>query len=271
MVDSAALSLWRNLDSPLALLFVGGLVTFVSTALGAIPALGSRTLSDRSKGALIGTSAGIMLAAAAFTLIDPAFDRWITHGHGPQVAALLTGMAILLGAFLLEFLNRVIPHEHFETGVERGVRAKSIRRVWLFVLAITLHNFPEGLAVGSGVGSNTASIAWPILIGIGLQNIPEGFVVAFSLIAVGYRTRDALGVSLATGLVEALSALIGFAAVTYVEGFLPWALAMAGGAMICVVSSEMIPESHAKSQSAYTSAGLMIGFTIMYMIGASFS
>jgi len=252
------------------LLLTGAFVTFASTALGALPALATRRLTDVQRGALLGFSAGVMLSAAAFSLITPSFDLIRSQGLLGYSGAFVIGASVLMGAAFIAVLNRFLPHEHFETGIEGGIPATALKRVWLFVIAITLHNFPEGLAVGTGVGSEDISIALPILVGIGIQNLPEGFIVAFSLLAVGYRIREAFWVAILTGIVEAGSAVLGYIAVTTVSDFLPIALSAAGGAMIYVVSSEMIPESHSKSQSVYTSTGLMIGFVLMLVISALF-
>jgi ZIP family zinc transporter len=162
-----------------------------------------------------------------------------------------------------------VPHEHFIKGREGGPSGATLKRIWLFVLAITLHNFPEGLAVGSGIGSLDLNLAGPILAGIALQDIPEGFVVAMALVAVGYSRWQGLFVAIITGLVEALAALIGFAATVQAQGILPWALAFSGGAMLYVISDEIIPESHRKEFAREATAGLMFGFALMMFLDTS--
>lgn len=250
----------------LVLALVGSAVTLLSTSLGAIPAMAAHRVSQRTQDTLMGFSAGVMLAASSFSLIIPSLDLMSEKFSSKFLPGAYVGVSILLGAVFLHLLNRLIPHEHFFTGREGGQDQTRLRRIWLFVLAITLHNFPEGLAVGTGVGSQSWELALPILIGIGLQDIPEGFVVAMALISVRYTPLQALGVAVITGLVEAASAMLGYFAMLQMSELLPWALAMAGGAMLYVVSDEMIPESHQKEHAKAATAGLMIGFVLMMFL-----
>ena len=252
------------------LALVGSAVTALSTSLGALPALAARRVSQRAQDTLMGFSAGVMLAASSFSLILPAL-RLASSASGKIGGAALVGLCVLLGGLFLYLCDKFIPHEHFQTGREGGRSATSVRRIWLFVLAITLHNFPEGLAVGTGVGSHSWELAMPIMVGIGLQDIPEGFVVAMALIGVGYGAGQALGVAVLTGVVEAIAALIGYFAMVQVQTLLPWALALAGGAMLYVVSDEMIPESHRKENARFATAGLMIGFVLMMFLDTALS
>jgi zinc transporter, ZIP family len=245
---------------------IGSGVTLFSTTLGAVPALFTGRVSERTKDTLLGFSAGVMLAATAFSLISPAL-RLATESSGSALyAGIGAGAWVLLGGLFLHLCNRYIPHEHFVTGREGKFTGAHLKRIWLFVLAITIHNFPEGLAVGSGLGSLDMAVATPILVGIALQDLPEGFVVALALTQVEYRARHGLLVAFLSGLVEAAAALIGFAATASVGGILPWALAFSGGAMLYVISNEMIPESHRKEYSQEATAGLMVGFVLMMVL-----
>lgn len=253
------------LDSPLFLALAGSAVTALSTSLGALPALAAHKVSEKTQDTLMGFSAGVMLAASSFSLILPSL-RMMTERSDKISAGLMVALAILAGAALIHVLNRTIPHEHFFTGREGGPSETRLRQIWLFVFAITLHNFPEGLAVGTGVGSQSFDLALPILIGIGLQDLPEGFVVAMALVGARYTARQALGIAVLTGLVEAAAALLGFAATMQVSHILPWALAFSGGAMLYVVSDEIIPESHHKEHAPYATAGLMVGFVLMMFL-----
>jgi zinc transporter, ZIP family len=204
-------------------------------------------------------------------LIIPAL-RLMGERHPDKItSALLVAIAILLGAGLLHLCNKFVPHEHFFTGPEGGADHSKLKRIWLFVFAITLHNFPEGLAVGTGTGSQSWDLAAPILTGIALQDIPEGFVVAMALISARYSSAQALAVAVITGLVEAVAALIGFMAMIQMTAILPWALAFSGGAMLYVVSDEMIPESHQKENAEYATAGLMVGFVLMMFLDTALS
>jgi zinc transporter, ZIP family len=251
------------------LALVGAAVTLLSTSLGALPTFLTRRVPERVQDVLLGFSAGVMLAATCFSLLSPAL-RLASEGTGSGVAAGLGVSACMLaGALFLHLCNRLIPHEHFVRGREGGPPSTQLKRIWLFVLAIALHNFPEGLAVGSGAGSMNPALAAPIMTGIALQDIPEGFVVAVALIGVQYTRAQALFVTVLTGVIEAGAALIGFAATAPAQGVLPWALALSGGAMLYVVVDEMIPESQRKRFPKEATAGLMFGFVLMMFLDTS--
>jgi ZIP family zinc transporter len=205
-----------------------------------------------------------MLAASFFSLIIPGLNAaGDLHGGSRTIAALIVGAAILLGAGTLHLLNRVAPHEHFITGPQSGAEKSKLARIWLFVIAITLHNFPEGLAVGVSFGSPDNSAGYATALGIGLQNVPEGLAVALSLAAVGYSRLFAFGVALLTGLIEPVGGFLGISAISLSSELLPWGLGFAGGAMIWVVSSEIIPETHRERQEGVATGALMVGLTVM--------
>ena len=243
--------------------FYAGMAAAVATALGAIPALFSRRLSARLHAAMLGFGGGVMLAASIFSLIVPALTLFETSAQswqGPlQVAA-----AILLGALLMLALERSVPHEHFIKGTE-GHQALTLKRSWLFVIAIILHNIPEGLAIGVAYASGDAVGASALATGISLQNVPEGFVVAMALLAVGYSRLVALSVGMLSGLVEPVMAVTGAIVMTN-PMLLPWGLAMAAGAMLFVISHEMIPESHRQGHEMAATNGLMLGFVLMLVL-----
>ncbi|SEA81841.1 ZIP family metal transporter [Alkalimonas amylolytica] len=243
--------------------FYAGMVAAMATALGALPALFSRRLSNRLHAAMLGFGGGVMLAASIFSLIVPAlalFETSAQSWQGPlQVAA-----AILLGALLMLALERSVPHEHFIKGAE-GHQALALKRSWLFVIAIILHNIPEGLAIGVAYASGDAVGASALTTGISLQNVPEGFVVAMALLAVGYSRLVALSVGMLSGLVEPIMAVIGAIVMTN-PMLLPWGLAMAAGAMLFVISHEMIPESHRQGHEMAATNGLMLGFVLMLVL-----
>lgn len=246
--------------------YTASAITALATSLGAVPALFIHRVSQRVQDTLLGFSAGVMLAASSFSLIIPALNLFESSYHSKITGALLVSVSVLLGAAFLYLCNRLIPHKHFFKSREGGPSSVTLRRIWLFVFAITLHNFPEGLAVGSGAGSENMDLALPILTGIALQDIPEGFVVAMALITAKYSPRLAIGVAVFSGIVEAFAALLGYYATVQVQPLLPWALAFAGGAMLYVVSDEMIPESHKKDTSQFATVGLMVGFVLMMFL-----
>ena len=248
--------------------FVGGSVAALATALGTLPVLFSQKLSDRVQDTLFGFGAGVMLAACAFSLVIPGLEAARSSqafGGGPWAAGGVVGSAILLGALALLMLDRVLPHEHFIKGRE-GHSAQKLRRTWLFVIAIALHNLPEGLAIGVGYAGNEGLRANALATGIAIQDVPEGLVVAVALLAAGYRRAFAVGLGMASGLVEPIGAVIGAAIVGYSAALLPWGLGFAAGAMLFVISHEIIPESHRKGHEAFATGGLMIGFVLMMML-----
>lgn len=236
----------------------GGAMAAAATALGALPVVVMRRISAGAHGALLGFGAGVMLAASVFSLLLPAFDTALARGASETGAALLVAGGLTLGALLLLGMDRALPHTH-EPGRERTVSA-----VWLFVFAIAVHNIPEGLAIGVAAGE--AGTGNAVATGISLQNVPEGLIVAIALVTAGYGRKLAFSVAALSGLVELVAAIIGAAAVTLSAALLPWGLAAAAGAMLFVVSHEIIPESHRRGHETLATAGLMLGFVIMMLL-----
>lgn len=247
---------------------VGGSVAALATALGTLPVLFSQKLPDRLQDTLFGFGAGVMLAASAFSLIIPGLEaakQVGVFGGGSWAAGGVIGSAILLGGAVLMGMDRVLPHEHFIKGRE-GQSAKQLRRTWLFVFAIALHNVPEGLAIGVGYAANNGLRADALATGIAIQDVPEGLVVAVALLAAGYSRVFAVLIGMASGLVEPLGAVLGAAVVGHSAMLLPWGLGFAAGAMLFVISHEIIPESHRKGHEAFATSGLMIGFVLMMLL-----
>jgi ZIP family zinc transporter len=247
---------------------LGGAVAALATALGTLPVLFSQKLPERLQDTLFGFGAGVMLAASAFSLIIPglaAAKNAAVFGGGNWAAGGVIGSAILLGGIVLMLMDRVLPHEHFIKGRE-GQAAKQLRRTWLFVFAIALHNVPEGLAIGVGYAANNGLRADALATGIAIQDVPEGLVVAVALLAAGYSRMFAVLIGMASGLVEPLGAVLGAAVVGHSAMLLPWGLGFAAGAMLFVISHEIIPESHRKGHEAFATSGLMIGFVLMMLL-----
>ncbi len=241
--------------------------TGLATGVGALPALLTRNVPARLLDAMLGFAAGVMLAASAFSLILPALELGQELWGKWSIGAVLLGL--VLGALFLALLDRVIPHIHFISGPEGP--SSSLRRIWLLILAITLHNFPEGLAVGVGFGSGKLEEAWVLAIAIGLQNMPEGLAVALPLIREGYRRGRALWYATLSGLVEPIAGAIGVLAVQVARPLLPVALAFAAGAMLFVVSDEIIPETHRKGYEREGTFGVIIGFAVMMFLDNLFA
>ena len=261
------LQFWQSVQGNSAVqgALIGGAVAALATALGTVPVMFSQRLSDRTQDSLFGFGAGVMLAACAFSLIIPGIAAARASGASAWGAGGVVGVAILLGGAVLLVMERLLPHEHFIKGVE-GQSARTLRRTWLFVFAIALHNLPEGLAIGVGYAGNDAVRASALATGIAIQDVPEGLVVAVALLAAGYKRALAVGIGMASGLVEPVGAVLGAAVVSYSAALLPWGLGFAAGAMLFVVSHEIIPESHRKGHEVYATAGLMLGFVLMMIL-----
>ncbi|RPH62481.1 MAG: ZIP family metal transporter, partial [Burkholderiales bacterium] len=195
--------------SPLLLAVIASLLGgTLATTVGALPVFFVGRLSARASNAMLAFAAGVMLAATVFSLLLPGFELAQTTFGGPRVGALGVVLAMMTGGIAMALVHRLLPHEHFQKGHEGPERAR-LARVWLFVLAIAVHNFPEGLSMGVGAASGDARIGMGVTLGIGLQNLPEGLAVAMSLAALGYSRLQALGVAALTGLVELVGGLAG--------------------------------------------------------------
>ncbi|MGE4219082.1 MAG: ZIP family metal transporter [Alphaproteobacteria bacterium] len=252
----------------LPLIAVGALASLVAglaTGVGAIPVLFGGTIGQRRQDTMLGFAAGVMLAATAFSLVLPSVESGAEVYGSRILAGTVTGLSILAGAVGLTLLHRYAPHEHFIKGRE-GADIGHLRRLWLFVIAITLHNFPEGLAVGVGFGGGDIANGMALMTGIGLQNMPEGLAVALALRSADYSRGRAFAVAVATGLVEPVGGLLGIGAVSFSDAVLPVGLALAGGAMLFVISHEIIPETHRRGSDMHATAGLMVGFVTMMFL-----
>lgn len=249
----------------LQMALLGGLAGFSATALGALLAVVLREVSSRMQDVMLGFAAGMMLAASSFSLILPGLDaaREIT-GSGPY-AALTVVVGMGLGVLLMLGLDRFTPHEHESTG-PCGPQAERINRVWLFVLAITLHNLPEGMAIGVSFTTGDLSVGLPLTSAIAIQDIPEGLAVALALRATGLSTVKAALVAVGSGLMEPLGAVIGLGISSGFALAYPVSMGLAAGAMIFVVSHEVIPETHRNGHQTSATLGLMGGFAVMMFL-----
>ncbi len=255
-------------DNIVLLGFLASFAASMGTVVGAAMIFSVRTLSEKLEDMMLSGAAGIMLAATFFSLILPALE--VAEGvTGSRVSATLIVIGgILTGAVGLWLIHTYAPHEHFHVGREGPVTTK-LRRVWLFVIAITLHNFPEGMAVGVGFAGGNVGNGASLAMGIGLQNIPEGLAVAASLLAVQYNRLFAFGLASATGLVEPLGGAIGAGAVWAAEPLMPFILGMAAGAMLFIISDEIIPETHRRGFQTQATFALMGGFAVMMFLDAT--
>jgi ZIP family zinc transporter len=237
----------------------------LGTGVGALPVFAFGRVSQRLQDVLQSLAAGIMLAATVMSLVIPGVQAGAkNHGSRPLGALIVAG-SVFLGAAAVLWIHRHAPHEHFLSGRE-GPAATTLRRTWLFVIAITLHNFPEGMAVGVGFGGGDVANGLALSTAIFIQNLPEGFVVALGLVAAGYRKPFAVFASIGTGLVETVGGLVGAAAVTTVTAVLPWVMGLAAGAMLFVISHEMVPETHRNGFETEATFGVIAGFATMVLL-----
>ena len=240
----------------LTALGVGG-----STVIGAIIGFIFKKISHKFSDIVLSFAAGVMLAAAVIGLIIPAVE----HGGGGPYGIIITVIGIFTGALCLNLLDKLVPHLHKLTGADdaEAHNNKKLGKVLLFVMAIAIHNLPEGIAAGVGFGSENVSHALIIAGGIALQNIPEGMVIIAPMLSAGVKPRRTFLIAALTGVVEVIGTLIGYFAATISLAVLPFALAFAGGTMLYVISDEMIPETHAHGNQRGATYALLVGFCLM--------
>ncbi|SHF71032.1 zinc transporter, ZIP family [Fodinibius roseus] len=252
----------------------GGLFTYTLTALGASLVFFTREINYKLLDAMMGFAAGVMIAASFWSLLVPAIDMAAAQGIIEWLPAVI---GFLSGGIFLRVCDAYLPHLHIGLPVEEAEGLPtSWRRATLLVLAITLHNIPEGLAIGvlfgaaaSGIeaaGGATVMGAVTLAIGIGIQNFPEGTAVSMPLRREGLSVGKSFWYGQLSGIVEPISAVIGAAAVLMIQPILPYALAFAAGAMIYVVIEELIPESQIRGNTDIATLGTMLGFTIMMIL-----
>ncbi len=229
-----------------------------ATVFGSLLGFAFKKLSHKFSDIVLSFAAGIMLAAAVLGLVLPSLE------YGGKYGVAVTVAGIFAGALCLNVIDKLVPHLHrFVGGEEETHPNASLSKVLLFVMAIAIHNLPEGIAAGVGFGSGDVSRALIIAGGIALQNIPEGMVIIGPMLAAGVSPRKTFLCAMGTGLVEVVGTLIGYFAVSLSAAILPFALAFAGGTMIYVISDEMIPETHAHGSERGATYALLVGFCVM--------
>ena len=237
----------------LTALGVGG-----ATIIGAVIGFIFKNITHKFSDIVLSFAAGVMLSASVFGLIIPSIE------HGGKFAILITIAGIFAGALCLNLVDKLVPHLHklVEPDGESHNNA-NLSKVLLFVMAIAIHNLPEGIAAGVGFGSDNVNQALIIAGGIALQNIPEGMVIIGPMLASGVSKKKTFICALITGLVEIVGTLIGYFAVSVASVILPFALAFAGGTMLYVISDEMIPETHSHGSQCGATYALLVGFCLM--------
>ena len=248
-------------DSVVRTALLGGAMSASATALGALPVLFMRRITMGTQSALLGFSAGVMLAASIFSLLLPSYSAALALNFSQTGAVTLVFSGLAIGALFLLAMDRSLPHTH------EPDRSSNTSAVWLFVFAVALHNIPEGLAIG--VASGTADNANAVATGISLQNVPEGLIVAIALLSAGYHRLFAVTVAALSGLVEPMAAIAGSTMVTLSENLLPWGLAGAAGAMLFVIAHEIIPESCRHGYKRLAMTGLIGGAVTMLVLDAA--
>ncbi len=249
------------LENTFILGILASVVAGLMTGVGALPIFFTKDISEKMLDSLLGFAAGVMLAATSFSLIVPSLEA----SGGGLKGALITGLGILVGAVFLDLTDKYSPHVHLLDKRVEG-SSSSLKKIWLFIIAITLHNFPEGLAVGVGFGDDNIKNGLSIAMGIGLQNMPEGLAVALALVREKYDVKKAFLIALLTGLVEPIGGILGIGLVSIFKPILPFILAFAAGAMLFVISDEIIPETHSNGYERQATYGVIIGFIIMMIL-----
>ncbi len=239
--------------------FFASILSGLATGVGALPALFFKDISEKLFNSLLGAAAGVMLAATAFSLLVPGMEYGNEMWPGKGMWVVAIGM--IIGALFLHYADNKLPHLHFDAIPD--AQKDSMQKIWLFIIAITIHNFPEGMTVGVSFGAGDMKNGIVLAIAIALQNIPEGLAVALPLVGLGYDKWKSVGIATLTGLVEPVGGLLGITMVTVFSSILPIAMGFAAGAMLFVISEEIIPETHAKGRSRYATFSLMVGFIIM--------
>jgi len=238
----------------LTALGVGG-----ASVIGALLGFAFKNISHRFSDRILAFAAGVMLCAAVVGLVLPSLD------YGGPWAIPVTVAGIFCGAWCLNLMDKLVPHLHHLAGVDQEAhpdKTEKLNKVLLFVLAIGIHNLPEGIAAGVGFGTGNTGEALTIALGIALQNVPEGMVIIAPMLAAGMSHGRTLAAALITGVVEVLGTLLGYLAVSLSTAILPFALAFAGGTMLYVISDEMIPETHHGDERGVTYM-LLAGFCLM--------
>ena len=232
-----------------------------ATVIGALIGFLFKKTSHKLNDIMLSFAAGVMLSAAVVGLIVPSLEM------GGKFGIITAIVGIFVGASVLAIIDKVVPHLHkMENGSIEGINPEKkarVNKVLLFVIAIGIHNFPEGLAAGVSFGTGDVGRAVSVALGIALQNIPEGMVIIAPMVAAGISRRRTFFIALLTGLVEVVGTMIGYFAVNISTFVLPFALAFAGGTMIYIISDELIPETHSHGYEHASTYALLVGFAFM--------
>jgi ZIP family zinc transporter len=242
---------------------LGGATAAAATALGTLPVLFSQNFSKRTYDGFLGFGAGVMLGATAFSLVIPALAAARSSGAGPWEASLLAGAGMMAGAGAILLMSRATAPAQV---LASDVHGNSLRRAWLFVTAVALHNLPEGMAIGVAYAGIDLEKAHSLATGVSIQDVPEGLVVALALRTVGYSRMTSVGLGVLSGVIEPIAAAFGVALIGISGGLLPFALAAAGGAMLFVIVNDVIPEMRENGNGTSATIALIFGFILMTVL-----
>ena len=243
----------------------GGMAGLIATTSGALLIFFTRSISLRTQDSLLGFAAGMMLAASAFSLILPGIEAAQDILSHRFLAAAIVVFGLILGTVMMLGLDYLTPHKQASEAL-CGPECQRLSGIWLFVFAIALHNLPEGMAIGISFTHGDLKIGLPLTLAIAIQDIPEGFAVALALRSAGLNSTKAFVIGAATGLLEPLGAILGFAMSSSVVLAYPLSMGLAAGAMIFVVCHEVIPETHRNGHQTAATTGLMAGFAVMMFL-----
>lgn len=260
--------------SPILLGFLGSLFAGLATVLGAIPLLAVSKISKKAEIISIGFSSGIMLAASFFCLLVPGFETANNYFSNQLLAISIVILGFVLGVVFIWTVDCYLSDNPIELLSKSKIKVQNksfVASLWLFIIAITIHNFPEGMAVGIALGNGEMQFGLPLAIGIGIQNIPEGFIVAISAMSLGYGRGRAFLIALFSGLVEPVGGLVGVGLVQLSHYLLPLGLGFAAGAMLFVIIHKMLPEIQSEKYHTQSTVGFMIGMILMMILDVVFS
>jgi ZIP family zinc transporter len=248
-------------DRIIAIGSLSSILAGLATGVGALPVLFYKQITHKTLNTMLGAAAGVMLAATAFSLIVPGIQvgNQLWPGYGVYVVA----VGIMVGAGFLVLADQWLPYEKY---LQPGESFDSLRKVWLFIAAVSLHNLPEGGAVGVSFGAGDWHNGVALATAVALQNIPEGLAVAMPLVALGYRREQAVLIATLTGLIEPIGGVLGVIMASAFLPLMPIGMAFAAGAMLFVISDDIIPETQSRGKARYATFAMMGGFILMMIL-----
>ena len=248
--------------------FVAALTAGLITGVGGFLIFLKKRYLKAEINLLLNLAAGVMIAASFFSLLVPSMQEILLESKNIYVSAFEYVLAVFIGVLLVWLLNLLVPHEHNAMG-HHGPHF-DIKKAWLFIIAITLHKLPEGLAVGVAYGAEEIVNPLSLVIGIAAHNIPEGLTIAISLMAAGYSKLRAASCALLIGLVQPLGAIVGLFLMDISFNIIPYGMALAGGTLLFVVINEILPETYGVKNTTRSSAAVFTGFIVMTYLSIIF-